>query len=81
MVFNPQDEKEIEQSISSALRVGYRHIDTAAIYENEAFIGNALKKLGVGSIGGNPNEADGTLGLRREDLFITSKVCLAEQFS
>ena len=63
LVFTPQDEMEIEQSISSALRVGYSHIETAAIYENEAVIGNALKKLGVGGIGGNPKEADGTFGL------------------
>ena len=54
--------------------MGYRHIDTATIYGNEAFIGNTLKKLGIGGIGGIPKEPLGTFGLRREDIFITSKV-------
>ena len=53
--------------------MGYRHIDTATLYGNEAFIGDALKNLGVGSVGGNSEEGTGEFGLRREDLFITSK--------
>ena len=59
-----------------ALRLGYRHIDTATLYGNEAFIGDALKKLRVGGVGGNPKEPTGELGLNREDLFLTSKAIL-----
>lgn len=63
----------MELSIKTALKLGYRHIDTAALYNNEAFIGDALMKLGVGGFGGNSKESLGAFGLRREDLFITSK--------
>lgn len=42
----------------SALSVGYRHIDTAAAYENECGVGKALRES----------------GLRREDVFITTKI-------
>ena len=69
-----KDRESIDGAISLALKVGYRHIDTATIYGNEAFIGNALKNPGIGSIGGNPSGPSGTLGLTREDLFLTSKV-------
>ena len=55
--------------------MGYTHIDTASFYKNEHYISNTLKKLGVGGIGGNPVGPGGQLGLSREDLFITSKVC------
>ena len=41
-----------------ALKAGYRHLDTAAAYQNEASIGKALKDLGV----------------RRESVFVTSKL-------
>lgn len=44
-------------AVKKALEVGYRHIDTAWIYRNETFIGQALKES----------------GLPREELFITSK--------
>ena len=44
------------------MEVGYRHIDTAFMYGNEADIGAALKN----------KIADGTV--RREDVFITTKV-------
>jgi len=47
--------------VSTALECGYRHIDTAANYNNEAAIGRALKKW---------FEKGGT----REELFITTKV-------
>ena len=35
----------VASAVQTALEVGYRHIDCAYIYENEAEIGNALKKL------------------------------------
>jgi diketogulonate reductase-like aldo/keto reductase len=43
-----------------ALAAGYRHFDTAQIYQNEQYLGMALK----------------TSGLRRNELFITSKIHL-----
>ena len=48
--------------IETAMEVGYRHFDTAALYQTEPFLGQALKN----------KIADGTL--KREDVFITSKV-------
>ena len=53
---------EVGAAVSTALQLGYRHIDCAAIYGNEAEIGAALQ---------------GTLrsgGLEREQLWITSKL-------
>ncbi|QFR32358.1 aldo/keto reductase [Ancylobacter sp. TS-1] len=44
--------------VESALALGYRHIDTAAMYENEAAVGAALA----------------TSGIARDELFITTKV-------
>ncbi len=49
---------ECEASVIDALEVGYRLIDTAEIYANEEFVGNAIAKSGV----------------PREDLFLTTKV-------
>lgn len=52
----------IYRAIDSALRFGYRLIDTAAVYRNEADIGRSLKEL-------LPK-----YGLTRKDVFITSKL-------
>lgn len=49
---------ETEQSVLWALEHGYRHIDTAAVYANEQDVGAAVKKSGI----------------RREDIFITTKL-------
>jgi len=46
------------EAILSALRSGYRHIDTAAFYGNEKEVGDAIKASGV----------------KREDIFLTTKV-------
>ncbi|ATF42145.1 aldo/keto reductase [Weissella paramesenteroides] len=46
------------QSVLDALKAGYRHIDTAAAYGNEASVGRAIKDSGI----------------PREELFITSKL-------
>jgi diketogulonate reductase-like aldo/keto reductase len=48
--------------VSAALRLGYRHLDTAAFYENEADVGRAVKDSGV----------------PREQIHITSKVWAEE---
>ena len=39
-----KDQNECENAITTAIKSGYKHIDTAAIYENEKFIGEAIKK-------------------------------------
>jgi 2,5-diketo-D-gluconate reductase B len=44
--------------VESALAIGYRHIDTAAMYENEAAVGAAIAASGI----------------RRDDLFVATKV-------
>lgn len=46
------------KSVKTALELGYRSIDTAQIYDNEAAVGLAIKESGVA----------------REDLFITTKI-------
>ncbi|XP_018579939.1 aldose reductase-related protein 2-like [Anoplophora glabripennis] len=56
------DEKEVETALNAALEAGYRHIDTALIYKNEAVIGRILK------------EWISSKKLKREDLFITTKL-------
>ena len=35
-------------AVLSALKVGYRHIDTAKVYGNEASVGQAMKDSGLG---------------------------------
>ncbi len=56
-VFKVEPE-ETTRIVSDALDVGYRHIDTAAIYGNEAGVGAAL----------------GASGITRSDLFVTTKL-------
>lgn len=53
---------EGENAIKDAIDIGYRHIDTAYLYENEREVGNAVRA----------KIADGTI--RREDIFVTTKV-------
>ncbi|WP_147919144.1 aldo/keto reductase [Ruania zhangjianzhongii] len=50
--------QQTDTTISSALRAGYRLIDTASVYGNEAAIGTAIRDSGI----------------PREDLFLTTKV-------
>jgi len=57
--------EETQLAVHSALDAGYRHIDTAAVYGNEEHIGAALKSYL------DSGKAD---GLRREDLFIVTKL-------
>lgn len=41
------DKEECERCVLDALKVGYRHIDTAQSYFNEEAVGNAIVKSGV----------------------------------
>ena len=54
---------EAQPAVEKALEVGYRNIDTAAIYENEAGVGRALA----------------TSGLARDDFFLTTKLWNTDQ--
>ena len=42
-----KDGEEAYQATLAALKAGYRHIDTAAIYKNEESVGRAIKDSGV----------------------------------
>ena len=42
----PDDDKLIED-INDAINAGYRHIDTAFIYGNEASVGKAVRTCGL----------------------------------
>jgi 2,5-diketo-D-gluconate reductase A len=57
-VYKSEPGRVTQDAVSTALEVGYRHIDTASIYNNEADVGEA--------IGGS--------GLNRSDLFVTTKL-------
>lgn len=52
------DKEEFKKSLKWAFEAGYRHIDTAAYYGNEKWLGEAIKESGID----------------RSDLFITSKL-------
>src|ERR1041384_2684753 len=54
---------ETERIVSDALEVGYRHIDTAAIYGNEKGVGAAIAESGI----------------PRDELFITTKLWNSDQ--
>ena len=43
-VFLVQDATDLKRSVADALKDGYRHFDTAAIYHNEAWVGEALRQ-------------------------------------
>ncbi|CAN5164857.1 aldo/keto reductase [soil metagenome] len=54
----PLDDGEVAGVVESALAIGYRHVDTAAKYGNEAGVGEGIRRSGVD----------------RADLFVTTKL-------
>ncbi|MGD7048998.1 aldo/keto reductase [Rossellomorea marisflavi] len=61
-VFRVEEGKDLEKAVETAIRIGYRSIDTAAIYQNEKSVGKGVQ-----------NAIDAGI-VTREELFITSKV-------
>ena len=61
-VYQIKGDELTEKCVSEALKVGYRHIDTAHYYENERGVGAAIKKSGI----------------PREQIWVTSKVWVTE---
>lgn len=57
------DPDEAARVVSDAFEVGYRHIDTAAVYENEEGVGKAIASS----------------GLARDEMFITTKLWNVDQ--
>ena len=56
------DRTQTRNAVKAAVKVGFRHLDAAERYRNEAEVGAALKEL----------FADGTV--RRDELFVTTKL-------
>lgn len=65
-VFRVEEGQELVDAVKIAIKNGYRSIDTAAIYANEAGVGQGVR------------EAIEETGITREELFITSKVWNSE---
>lgn len=61
-VYQIGDPAECERSVVDAVATGYRLIDTAASYQNEAAVGRAIQRSGV----------------RRDELFITTKLWIQD---
>lgn len=62
-VFKMKEGEEAVSAVKAAIELGYRSIDTAAIYKNEAGVGQAILEVNV----------------PREELFITTKVWNSNQ--
>ncbi|ANU23938.1 aldo/keto reductase [Planococcus donghaensis] len=62
-VYKMTDKEAAVEAMITAIREGYKAIDTATIYDNEAEVGEAVRNSGV----------------KREELFITSKVWNTDQ--
>ena len=56
-------DKDVVQAIKDAVNIGYRHIDTAQGYQNESGVGEGIR----------------TCGLKREEMFVTTKLDAANK--
>ncbi|WP_339105157.1 aldo/keto reductase [Haloterrigena salinisoli] len=55
--YSDDDREQWTENVRTALEVGYRHVDTAQVYENERFVGDGLRSADVD----------------REDVFLSTK--------
>ena len=62
-----EDDEIVLNSVREAIKAGYRHIDTASFYKNEENVGNGIR------------EGLKHTGLKRKDIFVTTKVWNTEQ--
>ena len=62
-----EDDVTALNSVREAIKAGYRHIDTASFYKNEENVGNGIR------------EGLKHTGLKRKDIFVTTKVWNTEQ--
>ena len=62
-VYKMTDSKEAVKAMGTAIEVGYRAIDTASLYGNEKEVGESVRESGI----------------KREDIFITTKVWNSDQ--
>ncbi|WP_413363587.1 aldo/keto reductase [Lysinibacillus sp. 3P01SB] len=62
-VFRMKEHEVAYNGVAEALKAGYRAIDTAAIYQNEEAVGQAIKDSGIA----------------REEIFVTTKVWNSDQ--
>lgn len=65
-VFQVEEGEDLIAAVKGAIRLGYRSIDTAAVYGNESGVGQAIREALIET------------GLNRDELFITSKVWNAD---
>ena len=56
------EQDEVAEAVQAAISAGYRHVDTAAVYNNESGVGEGIR-LGLA-----------TNGLSRDDIFVTTKL-------
>ncbi len=62
-VFLAKEGEQVRDCVLTALRAGYRHIDTATFYENERGVGEALAASGI----------------PRDEIFVTTKIWNSDQ--
>jgi len=62
-VWKASDGDEVESAVKTAIKAGYRLIDTAMVYQNERGVGKAIRESGA----------------NREELFITTKLWNSDQ--
>ncbi|PVU98202.1 hypothetical protein BB561_000062 [Smittium simulii] len=67
--YQMKDKSQLKELVKAAIRAGYRHIDTATVYTNEDAIGDALHEV----------FNDPSYNLKREDIWITSKLFTGDQ--